>query len=239
MKIKKNAGKIIAGAIIVFIGVAFLGKLLGFWETEKLFLGWWAALIVAVSLISIISDRANIVNIYFLIFGIGAFLCEREIIKTDVSMWLLALYLLLIVIGVRLLLSALFGKKNRVTVSSTRHDDKTNKDLNAGAVSFGEQTLDFSGLEYSGGDYDVSFGELTLDLRGAILGENVKINVKCSFGEVKIIVPEGASVTVHEKTTLGSVSKENIRETADGAKIDISCAVSFGSIEISEGGEKE
>lgn len=216
---KKRISRIFIGIAVILIGIALVGNLLGLWEIKDIFDGWWAVIIVAASLSSIISDRANLINIYFLIFGSVAFLCERNVLKTDVSIWLLALYLLIVVFGCKLVVSAFFRR------------EKVSTDTKKGDVSFEDKRLDFSGLEFDGGSYDVSFGSLTIDLKNATVADGAKMNIDVSFGSATIIVPEGVTVSVKENASFGSV--KNKTGSGDGKRLELCADVSFGSVEIS------
>ena len=223
---KKTAVKIICGVLILAIGVALLGSLFGLWSFDLFFKGWWAVLIMIASIFFMISDRPNIVNVFLLLFGGAAFLKERGIIPETTSLWLIALGILIVTLGIKLIISAV--RSGKPPVVKAENGKATEAQGNA---SFSEKTVDLSGLEFSTASYEVSFGTLTIDLSKSTFASDAKLDITCSFGKATIYVSPETTVAVSDNdTAFGAVKNE--AKTSDAPTLSVSASVSFGAIEI-------
>lgn len=84
----KKASRIIWGILILALGVVLFGNAAKLWDVSIFFDGWWAVLIMALALFSVCTDKPNIVNVYFLIFG-GVMLLKEQgvLIPKETSSW--------------------------------------------------------------------------------------------------------------------------------------------------------
>lgn len=214
--------RIIVGAVVVLLGVALFGSSTGLWNFDLLFNGWWGALLMLIAVCGMISDKPNIINAYLLIFGGIAVLHENDvIIKKSSSLWLLALYLLIIVIGARIVSSAVFSKKHADS------DDVSEKNN----TSFSSSELKFDGLEFSSGSYDVTFGSLRLDFRGAKLAPGANVKIECAFASAEVIVSPDTSVSITKSGGVcGSVKSD--APNGDPADLTIDAEAAFGSVSV-------
>ena len=205
--------RIIIGAAVVLLGVALFGSSTGLWYFDPFFHGWWGALLMLIAVCGMISDRPNTVNTYILIFGGTVVLHENDIIiKKSSSLWLLALYLLIIVIGVRIVVSAAYGRR-------------------AKKIAFLSSELKFDGLEFSSGSYEVTFGSLRLDFRGAKLAPGAEVKIECAFASAEVIVSPGTSVSVNKDGNVcGSVRSD--APCGDVPDLTINAEVAFGSVAV-------
>lgn len=96
-------------------------------------------------------------------------------------------------------------------------------------------------------EYEVRFGSGLLDLRGVDLsGEEITINARASFGELRIIVPEDVAVEAVVETRLGGATvlgtasdgftRETIRDPGSGAPdaglLRLNLDVRLGGLEV-------
>ena len=110
----KKASRIIWGLLVLALGVVLFGNAAKLWDVSVFFDGWWAAVVMILALFSIFSDKPNIVNIYFLIFGGAMLLKEQNIlIPKDTSSWLIALALLIVVVGISIIVRTVAGPKKK------------------------------------------------------------------------------------------------------------------------------
>ena len=112
----KKASRIIWGILVLALGVILFGNAAKLWDVTLFFDGWWAALVMLLALFSICTDKPNIVNVYFLLFG-GVMLFKEQgiFIAKDTSSWLIALALLIAVAGISIIIRAAFGSKKKIT----------------------------------------------------------------------------------------------------------------------------
>lgn len=225
----KKASRIIWGILILALGVILFGNAAKLWDVTIFFDGWWAALVMLLALFSICSDKPNVVNVYFLLFG-GVMLFKEQgiFIAKDTSSWLIALALFIAVAGISIIVHAAFGSKKKVTtISSTEFASSKSETT----VSFAEETICFDGTEFESGNYSVSFGSLTVDLRNAIISENATLYAKAAFGELKVLLPENIKADVESNAFLGEV---NAPQSNGEKTLKIKASATFGQISVTK-----
>jgi phage shock protein PspC (stress-responsive transcriptional regulator) len=102
-------------------------------------------------------------------------------------------------------------------------------------------------------DHELFAGELTLDLRDAPLsaGETATVEAAVGAGQMRVLVPEDATVTVDADVRIGEVESDGGPEAnesgvgldehftlagdARGPKLDLDLFVGFGSLEVTRG----
>jgi len=83
------------------------------------------------------------------------------------------------------------------------------------------------------GDINVSFGECTIDLSQIeSLTEDCTIDAKCSFGELRFLVPKRFYVSVEHNTSFANIETRGTPDDHPVGKIHLDGNVSFGEIEI-------
>ena len=121
------------------------------------------------------------------------------------------------------------GGENKKAHSSMTED----KDHFDCSVSFAENTYTVTLPRLSSGDATVSFGELTLDLTHCEeIADGCDLDLSCSFGELRLLVPKSCRVVPDISTAFGSVEFSGHPDPDATATIHIDGSVSFGEIEI-------
>lgn len=223
----KKASRIIWGILVLALGVILFGNAAKLWDVTLFFDGWWAALVMLLALFSICTDKPNIVNVYFLLFG-GVMLFKEQgiYIAKDTSSWLIALALLIAVAGISIIIRAAFGSKKKITTIDANEFVSSEKET---TVSFGEETIRFDGTTFESGNYSVAFGELTVDLRTAIIAENATLYAKAAFGELKVLLPTDVNADVDGSTFLGEIDTP---QSGGEKTLKIKASATFGQISI-------
>lgn len=230
---RKRVSNIIIGLIVLAIGIFLIGNITGLFKFNLFFEGWWTVLIMIAAVISMISDRPNIFNVYFLLFGAAMLLKYRGIFNEEVSGWLVALALLVVIIGLKLILGAFFPSKTKIYFTDDG-EKKTVYESNTGDeenVIFSEKIEKYNDREFKGASYSVVFGRLVLDLTGAAVTDGAYLNVECVFGGVEVIVPADVNVNVTKSAVFGEArnlaSRPAMTKVINGAIEAV-----FGSVRI-------
>lgn len=85
----------------------------------------------------------------------------------------------------------------------------------------------------SGGRGEVIFGELTIDLSGCPeIAENCRIDLQCTFGVLKLLVPRRYRVETAVSDAFGTVKEKGVTDPGAELTVYVNCTVSFGEIEI-------
>lgn len=230
---RKRISSIIIGILILALGITLVGDILGGWDINFFFEGWWTVLIMIVSLLSIISDKPNVVNVYFLLFGGAMLLRSCGVISKDVSGWLIALALLVVALGFKMIISAIFKTSGPVIAEGHSETSSSPNGTHKGETAFSDQTFTFAGLEFTSADYDVSFGKLTLDLRGANIADNAFLSIDCIFGGATVLVSPETKVSVSHEAIFGAV--KNFADGTGEKILNVKAEAVFGAIEIKKG----
>lgn len=100
-------------------------------------------------------------------------------------------------------------------------------------LSFGEKTHRVSAPRLESGSADVSFGELTVDLSGVEeVAEGCVIEASCSFGEIIFQVPRKYHMECRNSTAFGDVHIQGQSDAEPEAVITLNADVSFGEISV-------
>ena len=182
---------------------------------------------------SVFSFGATMIGAYYLLENLG--ICSLNIAGE------LVFPIIVVLFGLGLLIDALRKpKKPRFTfhhkggenkkAHSSMTEDKDHFDC---SVSFAENTYTVTLPRLSSGDATVSFGELTLDLTQCEeIADDCDLDLSCSFGELRLLVPKSCRVVPDISTAFGSSEITGHPDPDATATIHVDGSVSFGEIEI-------
>lgn len=217
---RKTFASIFWGVLIIALGVILGGNAVNLWDIDVFFPGWWTLFIILPCIYWIFTSGPDFGNVAGLIVGVVLLLDNTEIFGPYIS-WKLLLPIVIILIGVSIIASAVRSaneKKNGVC---------------EGKTSFAEQKYNYDGKPFEGGVFKCSFGEMKLDLSNAIINQTKPFRIHCSFGSVKVFVPNNVSVELK-----GDVSFGDIKSECDTAKVGIPLCIeadcSFGEVKVIE-----
>ena len=113
--VRFNFGSIIWGILLVAAGVLFALNAFGITDIDVFFKGWLTLFIIIPCTVNFITcrNRDDIFgNLFGIAIGVFLLLCARDIF--DYSMiWKLLLPTCIVIIGLRMLIKGIFGRKNR------------------------------------------------------------------------------------------------------------------------------
>ena len=153
----------------------------------------------------------------------------------DVNIWLIIGGALILCIGGRLIYRAFVPKKT-VTVKVETHSETADgestetREIESDNCTFSSGESNFAGKTFEGGKYSCSFGSYKVDLRGATVTKGAVLELHCSFGEIKVTLPAGTSVSLAKDSVFGTVtcSVPNV----DNADIVVKAECAVGAINI-------
>jgi predicted membrane protein len=228
----KQALKIIIGLALVAVGVLWILSILGVLTFEFSTKGWWALFVIVPCLFGLVSDKDKIGPCIGIGVGVLLFLAARDVITWQM-MWQIALALLIIGFGIRILFFRSWGC-GECDVQELKTISRDGKDIRFIDSAFGKQSLTFAGEKFEGADVKSSFGALTLDLRGAVIAGDAFIDLNVGFSGVSIIVPDDINVKIAVSSGFGGV-KDDRHSKVDNAgapTLIITGKVGFGGVEI-------
>lgn len=225
----KKISKILWGIALITVGVIFALNAFGITDIEIFFDGWWTLFIIVPCFIGIFSEREKTGNIIGLTIGVFLLLCCQNVLGFDM-LWKLAIPAIIVIIGLKLILGAVFGDKAIKLLESSK---QSGENIRIGCATFSGQDLNFDGEEFSGAELTAVFGGVKCDLRNAVINKDCAITATSVFGGITIFVPDYVNVKVNSNSIFGGVSDKNHRPSVQGAvTVYINTTCMFGGIEI-------
>lgn len=225
----KKISKILWGIALITVGVIFALNAFGITDIELFFDGWWTLFIIVPCFIGIFSEREKTGNIIGLVIGVFLLLCCQNVLGFDM-LWKLAVPAIIVIIGLKLILGAVFGDKAIKLLETSKQSGES---IKTGCATFSGQDLNFDGEEFSGAELTAVFGGVKCDLRNAVINKDCAITATSVFGGITIFVPDYVNIKVNSNSIFGGVSDKNHRPSVQGAvTVYINATCMFGGVEI-------
>lgn len=215
------------GLFLIIIGVIFGLNALEITNINLFFDGWWTLFIIVPCFINLFKEDDKIGDLIG--FGIGIFLllaCQ-DIINFEIIFKLMIPFIL-IVVGLSFIFKDTIN--NKVKKEIKKLNKNTDKEYFA---TFGGQTLNFNGEDFTGCSLNAVFGGIKCDLKDAVIKEDVVINANSIFGGITLYVPNDVNVKISSTSIFGGVSDERKNRNIESEKtIYINAVCLFGGVEI-------
>ena len=225
----KKTGKILWGVALIAIGGIFALNAFGITHIEIFFDGWWTLFIIVPCFIGIFSEREKTGNIIGLGIGVFLLLCCQNVLGFDM-LWKLAIPAIIVIIGLKLILGAIFGDKATKMIVASRQNGN---DVKTGCATFSGHDMNFEGEKFDGAELNAVFGGVKCDLRHAIIEKDCAITASAIFGGIDIYLPDNVNVKISSNSIFGGVSEEKHRPYVEGAvTVYINATCIFGGAEI-------
>ena len=225
----KKLSKILWGIALIVVGGIFALNAFGLTDIELFFDGWWTLFIIVPCFIGLFSEREKTGNIIGLFIGVFLLLCCQNVLGFDM-IWKLAVPAIIVIIGLKMIFSAVFGDKaTKLLVESRQNGDN----IKIGCATFSGQDLNFDGEVFSGAELTAVFGGVKCDLRNAVIEKDCAVTATSIFGGIEIFAPDNINIKINSNSVFGGVSDKNHRPTVQGAvTVYINATCIFGGVEI-------
>ncbi|SHO47815.1 LiaF transmembrane domain-containing protein [Anaerocolumna xylanovorans] len=224
---KLTPSNLIWGIIFIILGVGFGGEAMGLWDFNIFFSGWWALIIVILSVVSIIQNGPKTGNIIWLAIGGMLFLGQQDIVDFDV-IGKLIVPVIFVLIGISIIFRNSFHLKR-----DQFKNVKFQGGMNQHSAIFAGNEYHVHGEKFMGTNMNAIFGGVELDLREAIIEEDIVINATVAFGGIDITVPGNVNVKVSNIPIFGGVSNKAGRTYNESLPtIYVNSTCMFGGIDI-------
>lgn len=225
----KNISKLLWGLALILVGGIFALNACGLTDIEVFFDGWWTLFIIVPCFVGLFNEREKLGNLIGIGIGVFLLLCCQGVLEFDM-VWKLALPAIIIIIGAKLILTAIFGDKGVKLLEKSKEDGAKVK---VGCATFSGQDMRFDGEIFEGAEATAIFGGVNCDLRNAILQRDCAINATAIFGGIDIFLPDNVNVKVSSNSIFGGVSQKNHRPTNPGAvTVYINATCVFGGVDV-------
>lgn len=224
---KLTPSNLIWGIIFIILGVGFGGEAMNWWDFNIFFAGWWALIIVILSVVNIVQNGPRTGNIIWLVIGGMLFLGQQRIVDFDV-IGKLIVPIIFVLIGLSIIFRNSFQLK-RDQFKNVRFQGG----MNQHSAIFAGNEYHVRGEKFMGTNMNAIFGGVELDLREAIIEEDIVINATVAFGGINITVPGNVNVKVSNIPIFGGVSNKAGRTYNESLPtIYVNSTCMFGGIDI-------
>ncbi|MGN0452177.1 MAG: LiaF transmembrane domain-containing protein [Ruminococcus sp.] len=225
----RKISRILWGVALVAVGAIFALNAFGLTDIELFFDGWWTLFIIVPSFIGIFSEREKTGSIVGLIVGVLLLLCCQNVLGFDM-LWKLAVPLIIVVIGLKLIFGTVFGDKASKILEASRQNGEN---IKVGCATFSGQNISFDGEVFNGAELTAVFGNVKCDLRNAVIEKDCAVTATSIFGGIDIFVPDNVNVKINSNSVFGGVSDKNNRPSVQGAvTVYINTTCIFGGVSI-------
>lgn len=225
----KKINSILWGIVLIIVGGIFALNAFGITDIEVFFDGWWTLFIIVPCFVGIFCEREKTGNIIGLFIGVFLLLCCQNVLGFDMLLKL-AVPAIIVIIGLKLIFSAIFGEKATKMLEKSRQNGDNVK---IGCATFSGQDLNFDGEVFNGAELTAIFGGVKCDLRNAVIEKDCAITATSVFGGIDILVPDYINVKINSTSIFGGVSQKNHRPNVQGAvTLYINATCVFGGVEI-------
>ena len=189
--------------------------------------GWWTLFIIVPCTIGLFTEREKTGNIIGIAIGVFLLLCCRDILSFSM-IWKLLVPVIIVVVGLKLVFSGLFGNKANEIISKIKQEGGQTK---VGCATFSGCDMRYDNEVFEGAELTATFGGLECDLRNAIIEKDCAIKVTALFGGIDIMVPNNVNVKVSSNSIFGGISnKTSVHQNAPTIYVSGTCM--FGGVDI-------
>lgn len=228
------AGWLICTALLMLIGPLLKingANSIGFWSAV-----WISALIVwgvdgMIRHIRFSNVVATLGGVYFALEGLG-------LIDLELG-WGIVFPVLILLLGVSLLIDGIRKKDRPGRVHIIGSGDGSAEEMGVKdgwlvySSSFGEDTYLVSAPELKGGDISVSFGEHTLDFSGVEkVAEDCTVELNSSFGEVHLRIPRRYRLNFVTSKNFAETDVQGQPDAFPEGTINLVSSLNFGELSI-------
>ena len=222
----KKWNRAIWGIVLAAAGILFALNALEITNIDIFFDGWWTLFILVPSFVGLFTERDKTGNIIGLLVGVFLLLCSRDIL--DFSMvWKLLLPIIIFFIGAKMVLSAIFSKKEEERTVPAKTGGKP---VSICAI-FSGRDCNWDNHTFEGAELTTVFGGIDCNLKNAVIRENCAIQATAIFGGIDILVPANVNVEVHSVSIFGGVENQTLA-VPDAPTVTVTCFCLFGGMDI-------
>ncbi|HHW93120.1 MAG TPA: cell wall-active antibiotics response protein [Clostridiaceae bacterium] len=227
-------GRIIWGIALVAVGTIFALNALGITQISIFFDGWWTLFIIVPSFVCLFTRRGKMGCLIGLVVGVSLLLSAQGIISFA-TVWKLAIPIIIILIGLRLIFTSPFQRQTNKIIRGLKRDNEAPVKETA---AFSAQKICFDGQVFNGAVLDAVFGSISCDLRNAIIEKDCLISASAVFAGIEIKVPDHVHVEIASDSLFGGVSdkKKSTKEQGGQSNKTITLFIEahcvFGGVDI-------
>lgn len=220
----KKVTSILWGIALIAAGVVFALNALNITSIDIFFDGWWSLFLIIPCGVGLFTEKSKSGNLFGLAIGIFLLLCAQDVLEYSLF-WKLFLPAIVVIAGLKLVFSGLFGKRKRRAVEI---------EINVGDCNtaiFGGRDIRYAGEVFTGTKLTAIFGGIECDLTNAVIEKDCAIDVACIFGGVDLRVPPNVNVQTNITGIFGGADDKTVPHPG-APTLYIRGACIFGGMDI-------
>lgn len=221
---KRNigTGSVIAGIIVIGLGIGFLLDNLNIIDFGHFIGIYWPAILIIIGLMQLITKSSSLWgSLILIVVGIVFQLNALQVLPWNV--WSILWPILIIVFGIQLIFSRLLSPKPIGNSSNFVQS----------FVAFGGNDLRNTSTDFKGGDTTAIFGGIKVDLREAkMTQESAEFKVNAIFGGIEMLVPRDWKVEINGLPLFGGWDNKAHPEPEATKTLKINASVMFGGLDV-------
>ena len=224
---KHKIRSVLGGIFFIVIGALFALNALEITDIDIFFDGWWTLFIIIPSVIGLFTEKDKTGNLIGVAIGVFLLLCSRDILSFSM-LWKLLVPAIIMIIGLKMIFSALFGNKANQILKQLKENGNVPR---SGHATFSGCTLNYQDQVFEGAELSAVFGGVKCDLREAVIEKDCAIEVSAIFGGIDILVPKHINVKVNSTCIFGGISNKT-KPNAGAPTLYITGTCMFGGVDI-------
>lgn len=230
----RSIQKVLFGIALVIVGVIFALNVLGIFEINIFFPGWWTLFIIIPSFIGLFGKQDRFGSLIGLAIGVALLLSAQNIIDFSL-VWKLMVPIVLVVVGLKLIFNTSRNRETREIINNLKNDAYAH---GKETVAFSAQSINYDGQVFEGTDLDAVFGSINLDLRNAIFEKDSVITASAIFAGIEISVPAHIQVKIESNSIFGAANDKRTYTNYHNSQSDnpitlyLEATCLFGGVDI-------
>lgn len=220
----KKSTSILWGIALTAAGIVFALNALDITNIDIFFDGWWTLFLIIPCAVGLFTERKKSGNLFGLVLGVFLLLCAQDILGFSL-LWKLFLPAVVVIAGLKLIFSGLFGKRRKPAVEIEIHVGDGNTAI------FGGRDIRYAGEKFTGTKLTCIFGGIDCDLTHAVIEQDCAIDVACIFGGVDLRVPPNVNVQTDIAGIFGGADNQTVPHPG-APTLYIRGACIFGGMDI-------
>lgn len=216
------------GLLLIVAGVLFALKALDVITFDIFFDGWWTLFIIIPCALGIITEKDKTGCLIGTAIGVFLLLWCRKILSFDLLSKLL-IPVIIVIIGIKLIVSSLFGNKVNEVFENIKNDGKIPDN---GFAAFSDKYMNYAGNLFEGAELNAVFGSVKCDLRDAVIEKDCAVKFSSVFGGITVFVPDNVNVKIQSTSIFGGVSDKSQNKSNNAVTIYLKGLCLFGGVDV-------
>ena len=150
----KKVNRVLLGIVLIAVGVILALNVVGISQINVFFDGWWTLLIIVPCFLGLFTARKKSLNLLGILLGVLLLLCCQGILSYA-AFWKLLLPIAIVIIGLKMVFSGVFGIKTNKIMKQLKLEGKKPRYV---CATFSGCDMRCDGEVFEGAELTAAFG---------------------------------------------------------------------------------